>query len=1592
MPSSVTSRPIARLSTPLRALLGAFPLLALLFLITGQAAQAQNISTILTVFDNVGNSTDLRIGINSAASDAIDASLGEVELPPVVPATFDARLIDNDFRSPSLLGNGVLRDLRGIYTAPPLSHTFEVLARRDPGASNTWMRWDLPLATGISNMRLVSYPNPAVLDVDMSTIAQVELPAGTNRYFIEVTYGDPPPTRYTLNVEIDPPLKGQVIRVPFQPDYAPGQGVVLAALNLLAPDTCYRFSHWSGDASGTNNIINISMTRSKSVTAHYAPRKFPVTVSEIDTFVVDLNPPDPQWLYVTPSALACNDWTVTSTVPWLRLSKSASSGIDSLEVDVVTSAIPCPGTHAGTIELRSPFHDPEMIEIPVILRIGRTTLTARVDGTPSILSCQAKAADLITVTLFNDGLNAVDFSTAPDLGDGFILKNPNIFPLTLPARDSVKMYVEFAPIAGQRGTIIENIILSADNCGQEILFKLEASRVAPTVTADAFELDFGLINSCDVSPLPQRSVVLTNAYSQPATLRYTVPSGFTLVAAPTSIPAGGTETVTIEPARNGAASFSTAMQIDADFGVCVEAFNVDLFGQRQDPSFFAEASDTPGSLPPQLFDTTCVGSYTEAKSIRIVNDGTAELMMNINVASPFEIDAFSNSFPLAPGAERTVSIRFHPVASGTFQQTLTISANLCALEASVELRGSTFSQQVLTSTVTPSHLILANCEASGKVLLSVVNTGSEPVRFEELPALPNGFAWDPAVTVPIVINPDPTSPFEAYITFAPALGEGGSFGGSVQWFGKPCGSTVYFTLSGERILPQVKITPLVADFGQIISCTSTDVGPTRVITIENNSPLPVTLNAIAPASKYELRLGPGPFPTQGVQIPANDVREIDVIALAGSGGAFNDTLMLTILAGTGGTCREDVAIELRGERYEPKFVVRENGYSTNFGDVCVDGSQVRGFILENTGDRRLTVTSDGFPALSPFQLLAKPFKITLEPGAFREFPIRYNPLQVGQDVGTIFFHSDVCSDTVDFTVRGRGVQPAFEITAIAPDVPLEILTCETGGARQIRATVTNTGTTPVRVVDGSLLPEGFAYDPPQQFPFTLQAGQSRDVLVRFTATEPGSYSGMVNLIGEPCAITASFAVQGSILSTDYTLVPENIDFGMITICPGGAVRPSDIEKLRQKITFHNAGAIAQSIEIAIKPAGVPLRIISPLTWPAVVAAGTTQEIVLELAPPFDEMANGFNGVIEVTITRVQRCAPETRSIPFSGSINRMDYAFNRDTVRASATCITEPVELVAEVVNLSATPMQLGLRIDGSPAFRLAGTEPFLQLQPRERRPVRVIYTPTPGQPNMAMLVATEPICRSEATVVMMVDYTQPQLALSCVEGGGTAPQVTARPGDMVEIPVFLLDELPCEVEGTKLSFELQFDRQAMTPDRVISVQGAATFTRPSPDKLLVTVEASRYNSGELVRIVMEVLVGRTATTEWTVAAAAMTPPVALVATDDACTGTVNVRPRNGVTTLADLGITALNPPRPNVLDGKSGRSTQVTFSIKSESVVDLKVYDMLGVEADVLHSGMLKRGTHSVMYATDRLRPGIYFIVMTTGTTRFTQKLIVAN
>jgi len=93
----------------------------------------------------------------------------------------------------------------------------------------------------------------------------------------------PIPTTYTVTAAANPPDGGTVSRKPDQTDYAPGTIVNLTA---SAADG-YKFTGWSGDASGGKNRLKIVLDGDKTVTANFyklperpAPERTPKAITE----------------------------------------------------------------------------------------------------------------------------------------------------------------------------------------------------------------------------------------------------------------------------------------------------------------------------------------------------------------------------------------------------------------------------------------------------------------------------------------------------------------------------------------------------------------------------------------------------------------------------------------------------------------------------------------------------------------------------------------------------------------------------------------------------------------------------------------------------------------------------------------------------------------------------------------------------------------------------------------------------------------------------------------------------------------------------------------------------------------------------------------------------------------------------------------------------------------------------------------------------------------------------------------------------------------------------------------------------------------
>ncbi|MBK8981125.1 MAG: T9SS type A sorting domain-containing protein [Ignavibacteria bacterium] len=69
---------------------------------------------------------------------------------------------------------------------------------------------------------------------------------------------------------------------------------------------------------------------------------------------------------------------------------------------------------------------------------------------------------------------------------------------------------------------------------------------------------------------------------------------------------------------------------------------------------------------------------------------------------------------------------------------------------------------------------------------------------------------------------------------------------------------------------------------------------------------------------------------------------------------------------------------------------------------------------------------------------------------------------------------------------------------------------------------------------------------------------------------------------------------------------------------------------------------------------------------------------------------------------------------------------------------------------------------------------------------------------------------------------------------------------------------------------------------------------------------------------------------------------------------------------------------------------TTITYSIPNSQLVALKIYDILGNEVSVLHSGRQNSGTYTAEWDASGNSSGIYFYTLTAGSFSKTMKMIV--
>ena len=80
------------------------------------------------------------------------------------------------------------------------------------------------------------------------------------------------------------------------------------------------------------------------------------------------------------------------------------------------------------------------------------------------------------------------------------------------------------------------------------------------------------------------------------------------------------------------------------------------------------------------------------------------------------------------------------------------------------------------------------------------------------------------------------------------------------------------------------------------------------------------------------------------------------------------------------------------------------------------------------------------------------------------------------------------------------------------------------------------------------------------------------------------------------------------------------------------------------------------------------------------------------------------------------------------------------------------------------------------------------------------------------------------------------------------------------------------------------------------------------------------------------------------------------------------------------------------VFPNPTSSSTNVSFRLSKPEQVQLKVYNMLGKITYYENSKLYNSGDHQIVISADKLTNGIYFVELTVGNKKITQKLSVSK
>ena len=508
--------------------------------------------------------------------------------------------------------------------------------------------------------------------------------------------------------------------------------------------------------------------------------------------------------------------------------------------------------------------------------------------------------------------------------------------------------------------------------------------------------------------------------------------------------------------------------------------------------------------------------HTASLALHLGNQGNANLTItSITVAggSPaFSWTGAALPLTLAPGGSQNLNLSFHPTGISTYSDTLVISSNDPRKSAvRLALTGSGISQPDIQ--LSPVFLDFQTVSVGGakSLAFAILNTGGSLLTVNSLALTGTGFSLPSPPSVPFQINPGNTQNIQ--VDFSPSVTA--AYSGQVQvQSNAPLSPTATVSLSGVGAVPPPPgppptflVSPSSLDFGTV----EINTGEELPFNIENRGTQDLQILSYALSGSGYSLVDPPPFPLT-VAISANQQIRVrfSPVALKNFEGS------ITLNSDNPQTPVRIIPLFGIGKAPPPPPRPQLDIFPSEIDFHNVDAGMAgnRVFSLGNLGTADLVINGISVSGAGFSFPQAPALPLFIPPQNTFDLTVQFLPPAGGGFTGSIsILSNDPVFPLAEIPVRGTGLAVAVEPPRLLVSARrLDFGEVNIGESQEMPLAVTNTAPGDLVVSNLSWSGDGdFVISSPPELPFTLTAGESQSLVIRFSPAWIGTRAGNLRI-------------------------------------------------------------------------------------------------------------------------------------------------------------------------------------------------------------------------------------------------------------------------------------------------------------------------------------------------------------------------------------------------------------------------------------------------------------------------------------------------